>query len=132
MGISPLNRTKRDGHASLAMTATGTAFSFSNHRFRGSGARKKRIAGRGLELPDLCHSGSGKWTTNLRQWRLIAPEVCHTNREIVLQARENPPVFWGIVLLILGKSPNCHTISRDSFSSLFIDDFFPVFGIFFC
>ncbi len=32
MGISPLNRTKRDGHASLAMTATGTTVSSSNHR----------------------------------------------------------------------------------------------------
>ncbi len=37
--ISLLNRTKRDGHASLAMTATGTAFSFSNYRLRRSGAR---------------------------------------------------------------------------------------------
>ncbi len=36
MGISLLNRTKRDGHASLAMTATGTAVSSSNHRLRRS------------------------------------------------------------------------------------------------
>ncbi len=58
MGISPLNRTKRDGHASLAMTATEILFSFPNHRLQRSGARDD-----GSKRPEYGAKRRMHWTT---------------------------------------------------------------------